>query len=405
MGGGVAAWVDGQRRSVLKNGTQPQLSGTGHLIVARGTATQSDIAAVALDIRIGEAAGEPVSVFTIDGARQEFSFRLGRSGTLLYLAAQPSWSSSGRFSWLAPNLATRPRALADPPGARSSAGGILCPRVSPDGRSVAYSTHDATATQHRLQVVDLASGTSRTLAGKDLYWIAWSHDSRRIIYQERSEELGGYGLAWAPVDGSGPAERLTHSRGWQQPQFVTRDGRFLVYQETGGLGTSYPTEERHDLWVLPLSPRGEPYPLLRTPASERTPYLSPDQRWMAYVSDETGRDEIWVRPFPSGGAAIQVSEDGGTEPVWASDDTLYYRDTAGTRLFATPVAPGPVPQFGTPKVTSGLWVPVHTSGRMYDVMQEGPAFLMLTAPTYGRELNLVINFDEVIRRKMAEVKK
>jgi hypothetical protein len=126
---------------------------------------------------------------------------------------------------------------------------------------------------------------------------------------------------------------------------------------------------------------------------------------MAYVSDETGRDEIWVRPFPSGGAAVQVSQDGGTEPVWTSDDTLYYRDTSGTRLFAAPVIPGPAPQFGTPKVSSGLWVPVHTSGRMYDVMHEGPAFLMLTAPTYGRELNLVLNFDEVIRRKMAEVKK
>jgi hypothetical protein len=126
---------------------------------------------------------------------------------------------------------------------------------------------------------------------------------------------------------------------------------------------------------------------------------------MAYVSDETGRSEVWVRSFPEGPVAIQVSQEGGTEPVWAPDGrTLYYRDAIGTRLFAVPVTSGAVPQFGTPSVTTGWWEPGYLFGRTYDIAPDGRALLMPTAPTQGRELKLVLNFDEVIRRKMAGAK-
>jgi hypothetical protein len=126
---------------------------------------------------------------------------------------------------------------------------------------------------------------------------------------------------------------------------------------------------------------------------------------MAYVSDDSGRAEIWVRPFPDGASAIQVSQDGGTEPVWAPDGrTLYYRDATGMRLFAVPVTLGTVPRFGTPTVRSGLWAPARPFGRLYDIMPDD-TLLMLPAPTLGRELHVVFNFDEVIRRKMAAAMK
>jgi serine/threonine-protein kinase len=163
------------------------------------------------------------------------------------------------------------------------------------------------------------------------------------------------------------------------------------------------TDQTYDLWMLPLAPRGQPQPLLRTKASEHLADLSPDQRWMAYASDETGRDEVWVRAFPEGAAAVQVSQDGGIEPLWAPDGrTLYYRDVTGARLLAVPVTTGATPQFGAPVVTSGHWEPGRPFGRMYDVTPDGRALLMLPAATFGRELKLVLNFDEVIRRKLAE---
>ncbi len=256
-------------------------------------------------------------------------------------------------------------------------------------------------------IVDLPSRVTRVLATGRHYWAAWTPDGRRVIYQESPDSPEGSGMSWKPADSSAGAERLTRSKSWQQPQVVTRDGRYLVYQETGGLGTQDATlAENYDLWLLPLEPRGEPRPLLRTKANERLPHVSADQRWMAYVSDETGRAEVWVRAFPEGTAAIQVSQDGGTEPVWAPDGgTLYYRDAAGLRLFAVPVSAGAVPQFGTPVVTSGFWEPGYPYGRMYDIAPDGGSLLMLPAMTQGRELHVVLNFDEVIRRKMAEATK
>jgi len=114
---------------------------------------------------------------------------------------------------------------------------------------------------------------------------------------------------------------------------------------------------------------------------------------------------VWVRAFPDGQTAIRVSDGGGTEPLWAPGGrTLYYRDPSGTRLFAVPATTGAPPQFGAPSVTSGYWVEGSPYGRMYDASPDG-ALLMLTAPAYGRELRLVLNFDEVIRRKMAEGKR
>jgi hypothetical protein len=115
---------------------------------------------------------------------------------------------------------------------------------------------------------------------------------------------------------------------------------------------------------------------------------------------------VWVRAFPEGAAAIQVSQEGGTEPVWAPDGrTLYYRSRTGARLHAVPVTTGSVPQFGAPVVTTGHWVPGPPYGRMFDVAPDGRGLLLLAAQTLGRELKVVLNVDELIRRKMAEVKK
>jgi sugar lactone lactonase YvrE len=92
--------------------------------------------------------------------------------------------------------------------------------------------------------------------------------------------------------------------------------------------------------------------------------------------------------------------------VWAPDGrTLYYRDASGMRLFAVPVTPGPAPQFGQPVVVTGHWIRGAAFGRTYDITPDGAAMLLLLPPTYGRELGLILHFDEVIRRKFAEVMK
>jgi Tol biopolymer transport system component len=255
-------------------------------------------------------------------------------------------------------------------------------------------------------VLDLASGHTRVVASGAGAVAAWSHDGRRVIYQVGPDAPGGAGMWWKPLDASAPPERLTSSKSWQQPQTVTRSGRWLIYQESVGFATrDSAIEENYDVWILPLVPRGEPRPLLRTKANERLPHVSMDERWLAYVSDESGQDEVWVRACPDGAAAIQVSQAGGTEPLWAPDGRrLYYRDGAGTQLFAVPVAPGVMPQFSTPAVTTGFWQRETPFVRMYDITPDGNALLMVTPLMLGRELHVVLNFDDVIRRKMSAVK-
>jgi serine/threonine-protein kinase len=397
--GVVAVYVDGGRRTLLRDAFQAQFSPTGHLLFWRAAdSKQVDVWAVGFDATRAELTGTPVSVLSVPGTSQLFC-QVSRSGTLVYRAGDPEYHG-GRFKWEALDGRPTPPQLTDPPPNVSRISG---PRISPDGRFVLY--HEVAGPDDlRLIVADLTTGTRRILAAGQNFWAIWMPDSRRVVYQVPPGEPGGAGILWKPADGSTAPERLTSSKVWQQPQFVTRDGRFLIYQEGGAIGTRDAAgADNYDLWLLPLSPRGEPRPLLQSKANEKLPSLSPDGRWLAYVSDETGREEIWVRVFPpEGSAAIQVSQSGGTEPVWAPNGaTLYYRDAAGMRLYAVPVTHGSVPQFGAPTVRNGRWLGLMPFGRLYDITPDGSALLFLAEPTHSRELRVVFNFDQVIRRKMA----
>ena len=197
---------------------------------------------------------------------------------------------------------------------------------------------------------------------------------------------------WKPLDGSGALERLTTSQTPQVPQAVTRDGRHLVFSQSTG--------SNWDVWLLPLSPRGEPRALLNSPANETLADVSPDGRWMAYVSDESGRDEIWVRQFPDGAAGIQVSRDGGTEPLWSRDGrALYYRDATGEQLSQVTVGPREPPEFGAVTVTVGGWRRGNQT-RGYDIAPDG-SLIILPQPTYDPP-GIILNFDVLVERKLAD---
>jgi serine/threonine protein kinase len=400
--GHLAVWDGAKRRTLLPDvGASYRLFGPGYLLFWRragnAEANLADLYAVPFDPARARLRGEPVALLTVPESGAPV-WDLSESGTLVY--REFTGSRGIQYMWLPQGNRPAPPAFGPLPRAD-----VPSFRVSPNGRQVLY--HQSfSRTDQRLVLADLATHTTRTVAAGTYSWFAWTPDGRRVVYQESPDSPGGAGMSWRAIDGSAPAERLTSSKAWQQPQFVTRDGRSLVYQESGGVGTQAPLDQAYDLWLLPLDPRGQPRPLLRTKANERLAHLSPDQKWMAYVSDETGRDEVWVRAFPEGATAVQVSQDGGTEPVWAPDGrTLYYRDWSGTNLRAVPVTAGAVPQFGTPVSTRGHWSQALPYGRRYDIDPVSGALLLQHASTFGRELRVVLNFDEVIRRKMAEVKK
>ena len=140
-------------------------------------------------------------------------------------------------------------------------------------------------------------------------------------------------MYWMPIDGSGPAERLCTSGNVQTPISWSPDGSVLAFTEedpTSGV----------DVWMLPVGSDGKPQAFLRTPYDERHPMFSPDGRWLAYTSNESGRDEVYVLSYPGPGGKRQISNQGGSQPLWARDGReLFYRN--GNRFMAVSVETEP----------------------------------------------------------------
>src|SRR5262249_32637623 len=134
----------------------------------------------------------------------------------------------------------------------------------------------------------------------------WTPDGRRIVFSSNRE--GGTKLFWQPADGSGPAERLTTSGDDDQwPGSWSPDGKVLFLEDGPRIAILEPNGDR------------KPRPFASGPGTAwvNWPRLSPNGRWLAYESDESGRNEVYVRPFPGSGSRWTVSKDGGDQPVWA----------------------------------------------------------------------------------------
>jgi serine/threonine-protein kinase len=197
-----------------------------------------------------------------------------------------------------------------------------------------------------------------------------------------------------PLDGSSEPERLAPS---EQDQHVTSwsSQGVIAYIEKG------------DIWTV--HPPDAPRPFFRSDATEMYATFSPDGRWLAYASSSTGRTEVYVRPYPGPGVAIQVSGSGGSAPSWSLDGRrIYYTSRgAGTTLLAADVTPGDPFRAGRPHPLLDPWPSVGTGpGRSYDVLSDG-SFLVCTLPEGGplkprftvTEIHVVLNFfDELNRR-------
>ena len=171
-----------------------------------------------------------------------------------------------------------------------------------------------------LWVFDLDRGSrSRiTFGGNNRYYPVWTPEGDRLAFSNISTTIT---LQIAPSDGSEQPVTLLEREGQQYPTSWSRDGGLLAFLE------SHP-ETLRDLWVLPVG--GDPEPFLVTPFEEGAPMFSPDGRWMAYVSDESGQTEVYVRPYPGPGPRFTVSTTGGREPLWSRDGSeLFYRSQEG----------------------------------------------------------------------------
>jgi len=263
------------------------------------------------------------------------------------------------------------------------------PRLSPDGRWVALNIQEQGI---QVWLYDLARETSTklTFEGTHNDNATWTPDGKRIIFHSNGE--GALNIFWRLADGSGGLERLTTSGLTQVPRSTSQDGQMVAFIENN-------TNTREDIWVLQLADR-KAQPFLRTQFSEETPRFSPDGRWLTYISDESGRYEVYVQPFPGPGGKWQISKEGGMEPVWNRNGReLFYR--SGTKMMAVEIATQPSFSAGNPRVLfEGQY---HTNGAAdsaYDVSPDGQRFLMVKqGERVAAEVSVVVNWPEELKRR------
>ena len=204
-------------------------------------------------------------------------------------------------------------------------------RLSPDGRRLAYADfpEGSRGAATDLWVADLQRDVKVRLAGSATgeWRPVWTNDGRHIIYADT-----GGGIRRIRADGSGAPEKLTTTTASQLPVSISSDGKYLAYHEE--------RDFTGDIWILPLDPVGTPRKFFEGPAAETLPVFSPDGHWIAYVSNESGAPQLYVRPFPNADAKWQVSSTGTLdEHAWSPDGTkLYFRSGDGSKLMVAPVS-------------------------------------------------------------------
>jgi Tol biopolymer transport system component len=216
----------------------------------------------------------------------------------------------------------------------------------------------------------------------------WSPDGSRIVFG--SDRKGASNLYQRSSNGGGSEELLVESPQTKVPFDWSSDGRFILYGSTDPQ-TSY------DLWVLPLEGDRKPFVFLKTGFDERRSVFSPDVHWVAYMSDQSGRHEIYVRPFPGPGGESQVSITGGTSPRWAPNGKeLYYIAPDGTLMAVTlavngaTITPGrPVALFRPQIFGGGANIGVGTN---YDVARDGRFLINTIVDVATSPITLIQNW-------------
>jgi len=228
-------------------------------------------------------------------------------------------------------------------------GGWYYPRLSPDGRRLVLARYLPGDPIGPLWMVDLVRRTTTRLTFDGAFQTSpvWTKDGQRVLYG--SDGPAGRNLFWRRADGAGTEMLLADVPNlFNDPQAITPDGGTLLYRSLSG-------QTGEDIWQLPLREKSSASPLLATSFNEVNPAVSPDGRWMAYRSDESGRAEMYVQSFPALDRKIRVTSEGTTQgfttqltlTAWRSDGReLYFLGGDGQTLMAVDVTPGADLQLG-----------------------------------------------------------
>jgi serine/threonine-protein kinase len=385
----------GQRKIVHRGGYYGRYLPSGHLVYMR----EGTLFAAPFDLERLEITRQPAPALervTSNSNTAGAQFTFSRTGTLAYLPGETS-AQRVTIQWMDRDGKTQPL--------RSTPGNYLSPRFSPDGQRLALEIDEGT--QQDVWVYEWQRDRMVRLtfdAGEERNPV-WTPDGGRITFSSR-ETVGGLpNLYWKRADGIGDVQRLTQSKNSQQPGAWHPSGKFLVFEERD-------PQTGPDILILPMEgdeksgwKPGTPAKFVNDKSAERDPAFSPDGRWVAYTSNQNGRSDVFVRPFPGPGGKWQISTEGGQHPAWSPNGKeLFFRSADRRIMVAGYTAAGDSFTAGTPRLWSeGTNIVVRGTLRTFDLHPDGKRFAVLKAPaaqddTKQDKIVFIFNFFDELRR-------
>ena len=352
----VAALDGTDRKLLLNNDSNAIYTPQGFLLFARDTT----LMAQSFDASRLRLSGEPFPIAEQVTFTPQFSysnFSISDNGVMVF------WSgslSNRQLIWF--DRSGKELGRAGPAGEYND---IV---LSPDEKRVAIQQVDGANTD--LWLLDLARGVTSRFTFDDTTDDdpVWSPDGNTIVFTSARE--GRFNLYRKVSSGAGSEELLFKSEvEGKEGTDWSPDGRFILFDQSGGANGT-------DIWVLPLFGDGKPYALLQTPFSESQGHFSPDGRWFAYISSESGRNEVYVQSFPPSGGKWQVSTAGGAEPHWRRDGLELFYVAADRKLMAVDLKLSPAFEASAPKTLFQTQVVRHEAPNRYVVTGDGQRFLV-----------------------------
>jgi Tol biopolymer transport system component len=348
-----------QAKALMKSETMAVYA-SGHILFLRG----QTLMAQAFNPSRLELNGEPVPLaehIAVSGATVRAMFSASNTGTLIYQSGDTSggwnlvwWDRDGK------QIGSTPRPER-----------YLGPRLSPDGAKMVVEIFAGAQGIGDVWIFDLTRGTSTRLTfgpysqGNPV----WSPDGKTIYY---ASGAGTPYIVAKAADGSAPERIVLENKDAAEiPASFSPDGRYLVY-----IRKVTQNETGYHPWALPLFGDGKPFPIVQSAFEERYPEVSPDGKWMAYQSNESGRWEVYITSFPGGGAKWQVSSVGGASPKWRGDrKEIFYLDPSDNIVGVDVNASGGAVQLGTPH-TLFQAIGIQREYGPFDVSADGKRFLL-----------------------------
>lgn len=359
--------LDSTARQMLLNSTSANaIYTTGYLLFVRETTLVEQ----PFDARRMQLSGDAVPIadqVRLSGSAQPYAyFSASENGALAYETGTAGFN--GQLIWF--DRAGKQLGAFGDPAAYSDI------ELSPDGKRASFSLPDEFGKTSHIWVADVATGLrSRfTFDGDDEFTSIWSPDGSRVVFNSRRK--GALDLYQKSLSGTGSEEALYEDKFDKSPMGWSPDGKFIVFE-------SYGFSRSTDLFVLPLAGDRKPSAFLRTQlAGSGASYgrISPDGRWVAYASTESGKSEIYVTPFPQAGRKWQISTAGGIDPRWRRDGAEIFFLSLDNKLMAASVnGKGAGFEVRAVKPLFATRI-VPRSGYQYDASADGQRFLVNTAP-------------------------